>query len=178
MKHKNPYERVKQLLESFELTNGPIEIREITNGLIEIGQVRSINVQLGDGSLQRYVAVASMPEQAFVQIILIGDDEQGAGYNDIILEQNERPMPLSSVLQTDWTFGVLVEDLGPVYSTLRQETLNLVAKMNNWSGRDLSRVGFHPNDEDPTRVEMIKENFQVSHWALGRVLSHLENLEN
>jgi hypothetical protein len=119
-----------------------------------------------------------MPEQAFVQIILIGDDEQGAGYNDIILEQNERPMPLSSVLQTDWTFGVLIEDLGPVYSTLSQETLNLVSKMNNWSGRDLSRVGFHPNDQDPNRIEIIEENFQVSHWALGRVLSHLENLEN
>jgi hypothetical protein len=178
MKHKNPYKRVKQLLESFEIANGPIEIREITNGPIEIGQVRSISVQLDDGSLQRYVAVASMPEQAFVQIILIGDDEQGAGYNDIILEQNERPMPLSSVLQTDWTFGVLIEDLGPVYSTLSQETLNLVSKMNNWSGRDLSRVGFHPNDQDPTRVEIIEENFQVSHWALGRVLSHLENLEN
>ena len=124
MKHKNPYEGVKQLLESFELTNGPIEIREITNGLIEIGQVRSINVQLGDGSLQRYVAVASMPEQAFVQIILIGDDEQGAGYNDIILEQNERPMPLSSVLQTVNECSIKIADdwiRTPVSSGIRSD---------------------------------------------------------
>ena len=177
----DPFHFLKEKLESFELHQEPVLLRDIhLSSELAAGQVRSCQVEVADGHYeQRYVAVfqETNDDPVFVQIMLIGDDEQMAGYNDICLSPDECPMPLSSVLQTEFQFGVLRKDLGPVYSNLNEATLNLVSKMNNWSGRDLSRVGFHPNDEDPMRAAFLEEQFQVSEWAVSRVFSHLESLE-
>ena len=177
----DPFDFLKEKLESFELAQEPVLLRDIhLSSELAAGQVRSCQVEVADGYYeQRYVAVfqETNDDPDFVQIILIGDDEEMAGYNDICLSPDECPMPLSSVLQTEFQFGVLRKVLGPVYSNLSEATLILVSKMNNWSGRDLSRVGFHPNDEDPLRVAFLEEQFQVSRWALGRVLNHLESAE-
>ena len=177
----DPFHFLKEKLESFELQQEPLLLRDIhLSSELAAGQVRSCQVEVADGQFeQRYVAVfqETNDDPDFVQIILIGDDEQMAGYNDICLSPDESPMPLSSVLQTEFQFGVLRKDLGPVYSNLSEPTLNLVSKMNNWSGRDLSRVGFHPNDEDPMRIAFLDEQFQVSEWAVSRVFSHLESLQ-
>ena len=145
---------------------------------MKVGEIRAIQVPERG---QSYVAILRLSEEneigEWAQVMVIGDDEMCAGYNDIILYEDERPMPLSSVLQVFMNTGIPVNELGEVYATLRQETITLVNKMHNFSGRDLARAGFHPDDKHPMRQEFLHEQFEICYWATAMVFSELDRLE-
>ena len=144
---------------------------------MKVGEIRAIqHPERG----QSYVAILELPDEdsgKWVKVMLIGDDEQCAGYDDVILYEDERPMPLSSVLQVFMFSGLPVDVLGECYATLRPETMDLVIKMHNFSGRNLSRAGFHPDDKDPIRQAFLDEQYEIAYWCTCMVFNELDRLE-
>lgn len=112
-----------------------------TTAAVLVGQIRSIKFINEEGlSDSRFVLVTAISDSDLVQVMLIGSFHF-AGKNDVLLYEDEKPSLEADAIQTDLRFPVLRANLGHVYSAISSETRELLYKMLNFSGRDISRKG-------------------------------------
>ena len=141
----------------------PVSVPE-TETVVAVGQIRSIRfVNSDDETEQRFVIVTSMTSTTslIVQGMLVGTDFKLSGKNDVLLQEEERPSFESVVAQTDLRFPVLRADLGALYSNLSTDTLQLFSKMNNFSGRDISRSGVHRDSSNLIRQDYLRDELDA-----------------
>jgi hypothetical protein len=143
----------------------PVSVPE-TETVVAVGQIRSIRfVNSDDETEQRFVIVTSMTSTTslIVQGMLVGTDFKLSGKNDVLLHEEERPSFEAVVAQTDLRFPVLRSDLGALYSKLNAETLQLFSKMNNYSGRDVSRSGVNRDASNLIRQDYLRDELDAMH---------------
>jgi hypothetical protein len=131
---------------------------------VVVGQIRSIQFINSDGELDhRFVLIVSMAskDSSIVQAILIGQDKLLAGKNDVYLSEHEVPSFEALVIQTDLRLPVLRSDLGPIFSEITDDTLQLLSQMSSYSGRDLGRTGVHRNNADLIRQDYIRSELDA-----------------
>jgi hypothetical protein len=129
-----------------------------------VGQIRSFRFVNSENEIeQRFVLVTAMSSTTslIVQGMLIGIDFKLSGKNDVLLHEEERPSFEAVVAQTDLRFPVLRSDLGALYSNLNAETLQLFSKMNNYSGRDVSRSGVHRDASNLIRQDYLRDELDA-----------------
>ncbi len=131
---------------------------------VVVGQIRSFRFVNSENEIeQRFVLVTAMSSTTslIVQGMLIGTDFKLSGKNDVLLHEEERPSFEAVVAQTDLRFPVLRADLGALYSNLNAETLQLFSKMNNYSGRDVSRSGVHRDASHLIRQDYLRDELDA-----------------
>lgn len=141
----------------------PVSVPE-TETVVAVGQIRSIRFVNSENEIeQRFVLVTAMSSTTslIVQGMLIGTDFKLSGKNDVLLHDEERPSFEAVVAQTDLRFPVLRADLGALYSNLNAETLQLFSKMNNYSGRDVSRSGVHRDASNLIRQDYLRDELDA-----------------
>ena len=127
---------------------------------VAVGQIRSIEFINEDGDLdRRFVLVTSVTDSDVVQVMLVGSFDC-AGKNDVFLYEAEKPSLEADSLQTDLRFPVMRSQLGAVYSTIYSETQEILHKMSNYSGRDVSRKGLL-DESNWMRQDYIREEMSA-----------------
>ena len=138
-----------------------------TTAAVLVGQIRSIKFINEEGlSDSRFVLVTGILSNSdLVQVMLIGSFHF-AGKNDVRLYEDEKPSLEADAIQTDLRFPVLRANLGHVYSVISSETRELLYKMLNFSGRDISRKGLMDQSnwmrQDYFREEMNAMNAMIA----------------
>ena len=137
----------------------PQQVNEVV-----VGQIRSIEF-LNEEELpeRRFVLITAIAgkHSMIAQAMLIGIDFVMASKNDVLLLDGERPSLDARVIQTDLRFPVLCADLGAIYSNISVETRELLYKMSNFSGREVSRAGLHRNNSHLLRQDYVREEMSV-----------------
>jgi hypothetical protein len=131
---------------------------------VAVGQIRSIEFLNEEELLERrFVLITAIAgkKSMIAQAMLIGIDFAMASKNDVLLLDEECPSLEAKVIQTDLRFPILCADLGAIYSNISPETRELLYKMSNFSGREISRAGLHRNDSHLLRQDYVREEMSV-----------------
>jgi hypothetical protein len=161
MNQSNPLQILQSLVPSS--ISVPFSMPEPTTQ-ISVGQIRSVTFENLEQEMDlRFVVVTSIPSERsmILQVMLIGKEPNLSGRNDVLLLDSERPSLFDTMIQTELKFPVLRSDLGALYSVLEPPTLELLANMNNYSGRDISRIGVHRNDADVIRQDYLRDELHI-----------------
>ena len=147
---------------------------------VAVGQIRSIKF-LNEEELpeRRFVLITAIAgkNSMVAQAMLIGIDFVMASKNDVLLLDDERPSLDARVIQTDLRFPVLCADLGSIYSNISLETRDLLYKMLNFSGREVSRAGLHRNNSHPLRQDYVREEMSVVRFIYRNALTAMAGPE-
>jgi hypothetical protein len=147
---------------------------------VAVGQIRSIEF-LNEEELpeRRFVLITAIAgkNSMVAQAMLIGIDFVMASKNDVLLLDDERPSLDARVIQTDLRFPVLCADLGAIYSNISLETRELLYKMSNFSGREVSRAGLHRNNSHLLRQDYVREEMSVVRFIYRNALTAMAGPE-